>query len=309
MKTPERSSYCEPHSGDVWLEKIKLECPDMVFIDGVADIAAIASRQLDVRYGAQSETPLSYHNRSHSMNDVSSRSRKLLRIHNRVRPDLFDMNRAPSLVTAGAFLHDVIQLRGSMKNELLSAEYARDKAPHYGFTYAESDVLYDMIMSTATQYVDGTVKQTMLEQMESRDPLCLILATADINGIAMEGLKCMVVDSVNLTAENQQMDAARVLREKPHEVAKMLGAQALFFGTRLDMIGSDLRLFYDEESAQEIEAIYKHEFSSFGSEAIRAARLLGRTPDLLNDLLPVDVAATVESTTNTIVSRVRNVLA
>lgn len=308
MKTPEHGISREPHTGEVWLEQIKREYPDMVFIEGVADIAAIASRQLEVKYGAQSETPLAYHNKAHSVEDVPRRGLKLLRIHHDICPDLFDMSRAPSLVVAGGMLHDTVQLRGSMTNERLSADYAREIAPHYGFTYDEADLLHDMIMSTVTQHIDGTVKQTMLEQTVSRDPLCLILATADINGIAMEGTKRMVGDSVNLTAERYQMDAANVLREKPHEVMKMLGAQALFFGARLDTIGSDLRLFYDEVTAQEIQSMYQREFSSFGSEAIRAARLLGRTPEILNDLLPVDVSSTFESTTSAIVSRVRKLL-
>lgn len=307
MKTPEHGIYREPHSGEVWLEELRRDNPDMVFIDGVADIAEIADRQLDVHYGSGSDHPLAYHNKQHS-SDVVERALKLLRIHQGVTPNSFIMQRAPSLIASAGKLHDIVQLRGPVTNEQLSAEYARDIAPNYGFAYAEADLQADMIMGTVTQKVDGKLQQTRLEQTQSRDPLCLILATADINGIAMEGLHRMIKDSVNLTAEKYEIDSTKVLLEKPHEVAKMFGAQTAFFGNRLDQIERDLRLFYSEDTAREIQAEYQREFGSLGGEAIRAANLLSRTPDLLGDVISIDVTQTVDLAVGSIVAQIRKLL-
>lgn len=307
MSPHERSENRETFDGTAWLSDLREENPDMQIIDGLGSIATIANSELEQRYGPQSDTPLAYHNVSHSF-DAARRALWLLRLHAEIAPDSFDMTRAPSLVTATLLLHDIYQLEGSGENERLSAEFAAEVLPQYGFSSEEARLGAEMIMATVTEVSDGKIRQPLLADTESRNPLNLIVATADINAIAMEGLPRLIRDSIGLAAEHEHVSPARAIIEHPRAIATMLGSQLTFFGSRLDAIHSDLRLYYDEPIAHEIQARYKKDFGSLGSEAIRAASLLSKVPIQIGEVLKNDTSCRPEDATRLLVGYVRSLL-
>lgn len=307
MSPHERGGNHEAFDGTAWLSDLRTENPDMLFIDEMSEIAEIVNDELEQRYGPQSVTPLAYHNASHSF-DAARRGIQLLRVHSEIAPDLFEMSRAPSLIVATLLLHDIYQLEGSGENERLSADFAARLLSRYGFREDEVYLNKDMIMATVTEIDSGRLRQPMLAHTVSHNPLCLIAATADINAIAMEGLPRLIRDSISLAAEHEHVSPARAIVEDPKAIAAMLGSQLAFFGSGLDAVAADLRLYYDESTALEIQKRYKKDFGSLGSEAIRAASILSKVPIQISEVIKSDASCKPEDAARLLVGYVRNLV-
>ncbi len=239
-------------------------------------IGTTALYEIDARYGLTSETPLLYHNASHSV-DVSRRVVRLLNIiypfiRPRYQTDIYDL-----AIVAGT-THDYEQSVGNGENENASALYARQKSeesnnPHFK-TKAFLQRLTDGILATTTERKEnGEIVQPNL-QSGRHDPFKFVMAFGDINGIAMEGDKRMILDASRLCYEaygNPTTD----------QIYDFLISQATFLRERLNdnRIKSDIAYYFPDN----VDGVYREMRSAFHDNilsAYRVALVLDKRPEL-----------------------------
>ena len=247
-------------------------------------IATSILEEIDRRYGADSDVPLAYHNATHS----AAVMRRAVRLANIIRPyirapyedKLFDL-----AVIAGA-AHDYEQDHDPEsepgKNEKESATFAtraieeQDGALNHGqFTRR----LKEGILAT-TAPMNKETGEILLPRLNagSHDPIKFDMAFSDINGIAMEGNRQMILDATNLYLE---------LSSKKGEAFSIDGlydfylTQASFLSSRLNpgRITSDVGYYF----ADTVTDVYRDMFDNFNGNIVSAhdlALYIGKHPEV-----------------------------
>lgn len=222
-------------------------------------VATRALYEVDSRYGENSDHPLEYHNAHHAL-DVIKRGVHLTSlltpyIAGDYRRSMYD------LVTVGGAIHDSERGMGDGYNEKLSAEYGEQLIQSNGYsreinTKRFMRTLREGVLATQVEREDsGKVQQINLRQ-GSHDPFKFILASADINGIAMEGPKRMVRDATNLCYELHDGNPSA------DELYNFIILQPKFLRDRLqdDQIKPDIEYYFKDQS----ESVYDVVSREFG---------------------------------------------
>lgn len=134
--------------------------------------------------------------------------------------------------------------------------------------------LYDAIIATVVKRDDqGTIIQTNL-RAGSRDPLKLVLAMADINGIAMGGVSTMIDDATNLFMEINGYRTCLDILAHAKDFARFLQTQAHFLNDRLQSIDGDVDYYFESEDERAAVKQVLAELFQPGKEALQAAAIL-----------------------------------
>ncbi len=215
---------------------------------------------VDARFGDNSVHPLEYHNAQHAVDVV----RRGIRLANALMPDIepkYQRN-IYDLIFIGGASHDYEVLTGSGQNEVLSADFADQTVRSHGYNPEINNKRFLKRLRSgirATQVsrdTDGKIEQVNIRKGE-RDPFKFILATADINGIAMDGPKRMVSDAVNLCYELSEQAPT------PDELYEFILFQQKFLRDRLhdDQTKPDIAYYFGDK-AEEVYQLASKEFSS-----------------------------------------------
>lgn len=245
--------------------------------EAAQSVAVQALEEVDSRYGENSAKPLEYHNAPHAI-DVIRRGIRLSQvlmpyIPGQHRKSMFD------LATIGGAIHDFERGIGDGFNEKLSAEYGVQLIHSYGYSREINTKkfirrLRDGVHATQVKREEnGKIIQVNLRQ-GAHDPFKFILATADINGIAMEGPKRMVRDAVNLCYE---MHDGNPTADQLHE---FIAFQPKFLKDRLndeDQIKPDIEHYFPKES-EDVYRVLEKEFGGTIKFAYGKALDLARLP-------------------------------
>lgn len=243
-------------------------------------------REVDTKYGPDSDHPLSFHNASHGL-DMTERLILVLNLlwpfmEDRYREDIYD------LAMVGGPGHDWRQL---LKTPGLNEQYSskrtiKEVEAHGGPLNTDRfKRRLDLgIMATAVQFLPtGEIVQARLQSGEA-DQFKFAMAFGDINGIAMEGPARMVQDATNHYYE---------ITDEPTVDGwfKFLIGQEGFLSERLNdrRIKADIAYHFPDS----IEEVYAAMYGAFHKNIVAAhglAVLLGKRPEL-----KVPVAAAVRS--------------
>lgn len=249
------------------------------------------------KYGnPASESYRPYHNDVHALN-VLARSWKLLSLHRQKFPEKFkDSDYA--LIMFAALGHDLIQGVGDEpgKDEEQSAALTCEFMNQVGFSGEDCERTKEIIKATIVTRENGTITQTNIRE-GSKDILKLILATADINSIAMEGTPALVNDVFDLILETgnhgQRMTVAKMFAEaqKPkvpkndkeyayNKVVNFFMYQAEFLLSRLNALKGDFAHYYEGKEVEDIDHLYENTFTNATREALGVAKTLHRFPNV-----------------------------
>ncbi len=190
---------------------------------------------------AELNKELPYHNQEHAVH-VMRRSFVVYRSLHESLPEEFD-DRSYELLAIAAASHDIFQhFTNPGENERLSAQAAVSFM--FDYTSEECTRVYEAIVATSvSRSEEGTIQQCFLQE-GSRDPLKFVLATADINGIALEGVPRMLEDAVHLYLEFNKIptDASFIAHSK--EIGAFLTSQAAFLKDRLNAVTNDIEYYW-----------------------------------------------------------------
>jgi hypothetical protein len=203
----------------------------------VRSIAAIALRDIEVRYGEESDEPLPQHNATHAI-DVAGRAIQLTNLLYDFVPEESRENIYELALLVG-ITHDWEQFEGNGKNERASANYLIGLIEQYGDENINTDEFKQRARSgtMATEYeIDdkGIINQINLgkgkpEPDDEPDPFEFIIAFADINGIAMEGPDRMSEDMTRLFFER-----SRGGEPSKDDLEKLIAYQPTFIKSQLN---------------------------------------------------------------------------
>lgn len=246
--------------------------------DATIPLAVNALEEIDVKYGPDSDDPHPYHNAQHGI-DVIRRGVRLTNIlypylRSDHRPKIFDLDFAigswhdieQSLVAPGA------NERASARSAVRAVSQLEGPLNNKKFKHR---LELGIIATTAAEAEDGKITQPYVKK-DAHDPVKLIAAYADINGVAMEGPARMLKDATNLALE--------IFGEEPtkDEFGNFLVSQAGFLTQRLNdgQVKSDLAYYFSKD---EVDAIYKDTRKIFHPNidaAVKIARAMQSRPEL-----------------------------
>ena len=240
---------------ELWTSEIPLEVAE---VDQRAIwIASVLLEGVDEAYGKDSDTELAYHGSAHSR-DVIRRSLSMWRDLHETLPERFPIPDL-GLIAVAAAGHDRVQLEGPVINERMSARATANAMKRRGATYyrpADRERVDEAIMTTIVEFSpEGEIHQVNLRK-GARDPLKLVLAYADINGIAMEGPFRMYKDATNLFMEISGITHNGGIALQADRFVDFLGSQAQFLETRLSDMPSDVA-YYFPDSTEAFQVAFK----------------------------------------------------
>lgn len=283
------------------------EIPDGIITEEIFEAGLGMLQLAHEKYGdPKGETYRAYHDDRHALN-VLARSWKLLSLHRKKFPEKFeDSDYALSMFAALG--HDLVQGTGGDKgeDEHQSAALTREFMKRIGFSDNACDRVTEIICATIVNRENGTIIQTNIREGK-KDILKLILATADINSVAMEGTPALVNDVFNLlleTGNNGQgisVEEMLIKAQEPkvpiddntykyNDVVTFFRNQATFLEDRLNALKGDFAYYYEGKEIKEIDAIYEETFTGATREALGVVRMLDRHPNLAE--LAIRTAAT-----------------
>ena len=245
--------------------------------EAARSVAVQALAEVDNRYGEKSAKTLEYHNAPHAIDVI----RRGIRLSNVLMPYIPGHHRKSmfDLAAIGGAIHDFERGIGDGYNEKLSAEYGEQLIHSSGYSREINTKkfirrLREGVHATQVKREEnGKIIQVNLRQ-GSHDPFKFILASADINGIAMEGPKRMVRDAVNLCYE---MNDGKPTAEQLYE---FIAFQPKFLKDRLhkeDQILPDIEYYFGDES-KDVYAVLEKEFGGTIKFAYGKALDLARLP-------------------------------
>ncbi len=226
-----------------------------------------------------SETYEPYHNDQHAL-QVLSRSWRLLQLLQKIMPEKFSGSDYEALLWA-SLGHDVVRGTGGTlgEDERQSAQLIAARMQEAGCEDTMCEQVADIILTTIVEHDEqGRIKQTNIRS-GNKDPLRLILATADINGVAMEGIPTMINDVFNLYMEVRHRTVADMVAN-PEEVIEFFFSQAQFLESRLETLSGDFAYYFTQEEVAIVQAAYEEEFTQATRDGIGAANVLFRFPHL-----------------------------
>lgn len=266
----------------------ELNVPRDAISDEMIDTGAEMLALIYKKYGdPASETYKEYHNDLHTL-DVLRRSWILLNLHSSKFPQKFT-DRDYAIIMFAALGHDIVHGTGGPtgEDERQSADLTALYMKRVGFTDTECERAKEIILATVAGLENGSIVQKNIRS-GSKDPLKLILATADINGIAMEGTQRMINDGFNLCLEMGNLSIQRVIKEtvkttadiikKPSSVVSFFGRQAKFLDDRLERLRGDFAYYYRDEEVEEVNELYEETFTKATRDARAASRVMYRFP-------------------------------
>lgn len=239
-----------------------------------------------------SENYKTYHNDQHALNSVLRRGWRLLNLLQETFPEKFS-NKDYGLMLFGALGHDIVHGTGGPigEDERQSGIETTPYMRRAGYGGADCSRVQDMIDATRVAVdAKGSIVQTNIRS-GSKDPLKLVLATADINGIAMEGIPTMINDAFNLYMEIYGQTVKDMLKD-PRKVIDFFFTQAKFLDDRLKALDGDFAFYFTEEEVERVKAAYEHEFTGATRDAIGAAEVLHRFPNVGKLLIEEALKAT-----------------
>ncbi len=241
----------------------------------------VGANLLQLTHERYSENP--YHNADHPLN-VLRRHWKLMSIIQSILPDKID-NSMYDLSIAPVCGHDVINEPGAPagENEEKSAEVVYQYMLEADYSEEEAQIGYDMVIGTAvTRNKKGVIVQNNLRK-GLQHPLVWVLANADINGIAMEGVPRMVSDALDLYLEFSGTSVKDFLHNPAGATAgaaDFFQTQAQFLSDRLAAVDEDLSYYFTEKEKQMLQEAFDEEFTGTTRDAVSAARVLFRFPKM-----------------------------
>ncbi len=244
------------------------------------DLAAQLLEQMYQSHGdPNSETYKPYHNDQHALN-VIRRSFRLWQLLGEELPEKIDLEGYELLLIAGAG-HDLVVHSGKQHgyDEDESARLTAEFMGSAGYNDMQIARVVDAIKATTVvRDEEGNIIQDSIRS-GSKDPLRLVLATADINGTTMEGIPTLVEDAVNLHAEIVGA-LPEDLSEANTGIAHFLFSQAQFVDGRLRAIQGDLDYYFLPEEVAKIKKAYEREFTGATRDVISLSKTLISFPEM-----------------------------
>jgi hypothetical protein len=265
--------------------------PGIISDEAVQLAAGLLDKTFQEHGDPGSESYKPYHNVQHELN-VLRRSWRLWRLLQEELPDKFD-DHGYELVMFAACGHDIFVDNESPpgEDERKSGEYTRDYMIEGGYSEEDADIVYEMIEATAVERDEtGTIVQFNIRQ-GSKYLGKLVLATADTNGIPMEGIPTMIDDGFNLWMEFSKTSVRGLLSDPKGAVGFML-TQAKYLEDRLDCMDKDLAYYFTDKEVSIIKEVFENEFTGATRDALGAARMLARFPNLAEVAIETSVKTT-----------------
>lgn len=222
---------------------IELIPKDIEVSNRCINICAETLETINESYGPNAtQKQLKYHNAEHSLN-VIRRSFDLSQALQEVFPEQIAPYDYELIILAASF-HDLFQLEEDKgANERRSVKALQTAM--FDADYSWDDInraSQAAIATTVSRDKADKIDQYMLHQ-GSDDIIKFVLATADINGIAMEGSLQMIQDATNLYVEISGDNDLKNVRG----LAEFLSSQASFLRERLDCLDNDIAYYFANE--------------------------------------------------------------
>jgi hypothetical protein len=229
------------------------------------------------------DTYLLYHNDEHAY-DVLLRAVAITDILVESAPSYVDEHDYELAIIAAAG-HDFVQKNPfeDITDEQLSAQQVSKLMRQSGFHKREAKRVYDAIIATTAMHGEDGVEQTHVRQGR-RDPLKLIVASADIQATTMEGKMRMLTDVPRLYFETHPLKSSS-LTEHIEGMAKFLLEQKRFVGQRLESVHDDLEYYFDEATVIAIEEQYRQKFRSHGRSVLEVIKDVGSATSTVSEIL------------------------
>lgn len=255
--------------------EIEVELPQRA-----VDLAAeLLERMYQSHGNPDSETYKHYHNDQHALN-VIRRSFRLWQLLRGELPEKIDQEGYELLLIAGAG-HDLVVHSGREHgyDEKESARMTAECMRAVGYSDEQIFRVEGAIKATTVvRDEEGNIIQDSIRS-GTKDPLRLVLATADINGTTMEGIPTLVEDAINLHAE-----IVGALPEDVTEantgIAHFLFSQAQFVDGRLRAIQGDLEFYFSPAEVAQIKKAYEREFTGATRDVISLSKTLISFPEM-----------------------------
>lgn len=273
----------------------QLAVPEGVITEEMRQVGAEMLVAIYNKYGdPNSETFKQYHNHQHAL-DVLKRAWEQLLLHRSEFSERFT-DHDYRLLFFAALGHDGVHGNGGGlgTDEELSAEWTIPYMRRLGFSDEDCMRVSEVICVTTVykRESDGAIIQTYIRE-GSEDPLKLIMANADINGILMGGIPAFANDVLNLWLENNKKAAGDIAEHK-EELATFFGTQLEFVETRVKELWGDFQYYYKED-AQKISQLYEETFTRATRDALGAIRTIDRMSNLV-ELLIDEMVSVIEAT-------------
>lgn len=268
----------EPKTPEVYYHEQILalleEFPSAEVSERAIELSITLLEEVKAKYGDEnSENYKPYHNDEHALK-VIRRAWRLWEIIRTELPGRFDEKGFELLLIAGAG-HDIVWNSDTPdgEDEQESAEVVAKHMRDAG--YEEEDILRvtsAILATTVERAEDGTIIQSKIRE-GNKDLLKFVLATADVDGIAMEGAPTMLGDAFNLFLES--------IINKPGNTSSRLKTlygflkyQTKYLQDREKARPGDLRHYFSKEEIAIINEVYRAQFKNTIIEAQRAAEKL-----------------------------------
>ena len=226
-----------------------------------------------------SETYKPYHNDQHAI-DVIRRSFRLWNLLHRELPDKIGTDEYELLLIAAAG-HDLVVGSGKEQgyDEYASGIIVAHSMQLAGYDKAQIVRVQSAIdATTVTRDSVGNITQDSMRSGD-KDPIRLVLATADINGATMEGIPTLVENALGLYAE-MTGELPESVDETSHGITEFLLSQAQFINGRLEAIQGDLEYYFSPEDARRIQAAYEKEFTGASRDVISLSKTIASFPEM-----------------------------
>lgn len=272
--------------------RIETQISDRASVTIVELLDSIYSRYSD----ESSEEYRPHHNHEHTLK-VIDRTIVLWKVFSELLPDHFRDEDIELLLIAAAG-HDYLWWPGAEDGEAerASSEQVAIIMRSNGYTEESIIAVCEMIEATIVSREGNHIRQTSLRK-GSKDPRKYILATADINGIAMEGKMTMYSDVFSLYKEITQYEGKKILF-KPQILVNLLLYQRQFLKDRIEAYEEDL-LFYFEDDFEKVKEVLDTIFLDTFTEAFSEATVLTKNSTIAWRAIHATIGGAAELTLQT----------
>jgi hypothetical protein len=286
----------------------ELDIPEDAITEEMVAVGAEMLASIYKRYGdPASDTYKEHHNDIHTL-DVLRRGWMLLKLHREKFPDKFT-DHDYAIMMFSAIGHDIIHGTGGPmgEDERQSAERTALYMKRAGFSDEDCERVKEIIEATTVRTENGSIIQTNIRS-GNKDPLKLQLATADINGVAMEGTKTMINDAFNLCLEfgkvsiqdviDETLKITRGKKKEQSSVVLFFGTQARFLEERLKTLRDDFAYYYNEEEVEAVNELYEQTFTRATRDAIGVSQVIYRFPKIAELAINDAITAAMDTVGN-----------
>lgn len=243
------------------------------------EIAQRGFEELELRYGNDSDNPLSYHNAPHGI-DTTARAINIGNMIFHLIPENYQYLFFDKIIVGTPF-HDNERFKGSGENERLSSERATTVIEEYDGSVLDTDEfkgsIHEGIMGTQAERGKGGIVQVNLRK-GSPDPFILVEASADVGAIPMEGSRRMIRDAVDLCFEENSDPTAQDIYDR------LLTQAGFIRSVTHDSVVIPNMQYYLPDTWQEVYKLLRSAFNPNTVSAYRTALLVEQSPHLQSAL-------------------------